>query len=226
MSPAAVKPLPQRLAWLAALSAGGFALPFLFADRLALPRNLYLVPFLLGAGALVAAYARWSAIRPVPFLLHRWGWGLLGGAVAGGLVVANVLGQPASAGPGGAALAFNVLWLGLLYGAVDAALLNVVPAHALLAGLGAGGAAAGWSRRLGWGVAALLASLAVTAAYHLGYAEFRGAGVAGPLIGNAILTLAYLLTGSPLAPVLGHVAMHVAAVLHGFSTAVQLPPHL
>jgi hypothetical protein len=47
----------------------------------------------------------------------------------------------------------------------------------------------------------------------------------GPLIGNAVLTLAYLLTGSSLAPIGGHVAMHIAAVLHGPGSAIQLPPH-
>jgi hypothetical protein len=46
-----------------------------------------------------------------------------------------------------------------------------------------------------------------------------------PLIGNALLTLGFLLTGSPLAAIVGHVIMHAAAVLHGLETTVQLPPH-
>jgi hypothetical protein len=39
------------------------------------------------------------------------------------------------------------------------------------------------------------------------------------------MTLGYILTANPLTAVLAHVAMHVSAVLHGFTTAVQLPPH-
>jgi hypothetical protein len=46
-----------------------------------------------------------------------------------------------------------------------------------------------------------------------------------PLIGNVLITLTYLLTGSPVAPIVSHVMMHVAAVMHGMATTMQLPPH-
>jgi hypothetical protein len=46
-----------------------------------------------------------------------------------------------------------------------------------------------------------------------------------PLFGNLIITLTYLLSGSPLAPIAAHVLMHSAAVLHGAATTSQLPPH-
>lgn len=49
--------------------------------------------------------------------------------------------------------------------------------------------------------------------------------MAGPILGNAILTAAYLLTRNPLSTTLAHVAMHVASVLHGMETTIQLPPH-
>jgi hypothetical protein len=45
------------------------------------------------------------------------------------------------------------------------------------------------------------------------------------VVGNAIVTSSYLLTGSPLAAILSHVAMHVAAGLHGMDTTLRLPPH-
>ena len=45
------------------------------------------------------------------------------------------------------------------------------------------------------------------------------------MVRNAIITSSYLLTGSPLATILSHVAMHVAAVLHGIKTTLQLQPH-
>jgi hypothetical protein len=79
--------------------------------------------------------------------------------------------------------------------------------------------------RLLTAMVALAASLVVTAAYHWGFAEFRGPAIGQPLIGNALITLSYLLTTNPATPVTAHVAMHVAAVRHGMETAVQLPPH-
>ena len=60
---------------------------------------------------------------------------------------------------------------------------------------------------------------------HLGYPEYRSAGMMGPVIGNSTMTLGYLLTNNPLAAILSHVAMHVTAVLHGPASVVQLPPH-
>jgi membrane protease YdiL (CAAX protease family) len=83
-----------------------------------------------------------------------------------------------------------------------------------------------WYGKLLVGAAALVASTFVTAAYHLGYPEFRNKSVLLPLAGNGIMSLAYLLTTSPLAPVGAHAVMHVSAVLHGAESTVQLPPHL
>jgi len=76
------------------------------------------------------------------------------------------------------------------------------------------------------GAIALIVSLLVTVAYHLGYPEYRAAGgVAGPSIGNGVISLGYLLTNNPIAAVFSHIAMHIAGVLHGPSTVMQLPPH-
>ena len=55
--------------------------------------------------------------------------------------------------------------------------------------------------------------------------EFQGDAIMQPLIGNAIITLGYLLTANPITPIVAHVAMHIAAVLWGMETTVQLPPH-
>jgi hypothetical protein len=42
---------------------------------------------------------------------------------------------------------------------------------------------------------------------------------------NLLVTLSYLLSGSPIAALLSHILMHVAAVLHGMESTIQLPPH-
>ncbi len=82
-----------------------------------------------------------------------------------------------------------------------------------------------WYGKVLVGIAALAASLLVTAAYHLGYPEIQGPQVVYPLIGNGVMSLSYLLTMNPLSAVLSHIAMHVAVVLHGINTTLQLPPH-
>ena len=65
----------------------------------------------------------------------------------------------------------------------------------------------------------------VIALYHLGYPECRGPQVLVITFGVAAQSLGYLLSRSPLAPVISHVAMHVAAVLYRISSVSQLPPH-
>jgi hypothetical protein len=82
-----------------------------------------------------------------------------------------------------------------------------------------------WPGKILVGIIAMLASLLVTIAYHVGYPECRGDGMRGPVIGNTTMTLGYLLTSNPLAAILSHIAMHIAAVMHGPASVVQLPPH-
>ena len=45
------------------------------------------------------------------------------------------------------------------------------------------------------------------------------------MIGVGTMSLAYLVSGNPLAAVLSHMAMHIAAVLQGADSVIQLPPH-
>ena len=75
------------------------------------------------------------------------------------------------------------------------------------------------------GLVALVASAYVTAAYHLGYPEFRSKRVLLPVAGNTIITFGMLVTGNPLAAIVSHAIMHIAAVIHGAEATVQLPPH-
>ncbi len=65
----------------------------------------------------------------------------------------------------------------------------------------------------------------VTFCYHIGYPEYRGKQVFMTLVGNGIMTLAFLVTENPLAAVLAHSTMHIAAMWHGRETTYQLPPH-
>jgi len=84
----------------------------------------------------------------------------------------------------------------------------------------------GWrAGRIAAGVLALASSLLVIAVYHLGYPEFRGPQVILVVVGVGIQSLLTLLTGSPIVVVLGHIAMHITAVLYGLNSVSQLPPH-
>lgn len=214
-----------QLAWIVGAAVTGFASSAVFAGTLQLPRNAFLLPYGVAVGIFLWSYVRQSRIEAVGHLREKPWAGVLGALVAGALVISNVLSQPASERPEGGGLWVAVLWVGVVYGLLDALLLSVVPVVAAWLALDELGlSTTPTGRRMTAGLA-LVASLVVTAAYHWGYPEFRGSQIVGPIIGNAILTGAYLLTKSPISPLLAHVGMHIAAVLHGMETTIQLPPH-
>lgn len=214
----------QPWAWPLAAAGVGFASSALFSAVLHWPRNRFVLGYALLAGGFVALYLVAARIRPLVQLERRWRAGLLGGLALGAVLAHGVAAQPASARPAGAALAGALVWLGGVYGTLDALLLTVIPVLSVY-GTRPPEVLRRPSARLRWGGLALVASLGVTAAYHLGFPEFRGQALVQPLIGNALVTAGYLLTGNPLAAIVAHVVMHVAAVLHGMATTVQLPPH-
>jgi hypothetical protein len=75
------------------------------------------------------------------------------------------------------------------------------------------------------GLAALTASLAMTAAYHLGYSDFRGGKLGNPVAGDVIWSITTLATASPVGAPIAHAIIHVTAVVHGYDTDLFLPPH-
>jgi len=209
--------------WLAAAAAGGFLLSYVLVDRWALPRNAFVLGHVVLTGLFFAAYAWWSRVGPRE-LLGDARRGLLGGLVAGAFMVAFVLSGPSSPAPAGWDFAGAIVWVGIVYATIDALLLSVFPVLAAnrLAQAGALGHARKPAALM---LAALGMSLALTITYHLGFPEFRGAALLGALIGNATMTLAYLVTRSALAAVLAHIALHIAAVSWGFANALPAPPH-
>jgi hypothetical protein len=170
------------------------------------------------------AWSRSIGLHAVAQLQRRWRAGLVVGALAGAWLAYTVTRQPSSPSPTGAQLAVDVVLLGIVYGLADALILSILPVLALYGSQppevlrSPGG-------RLRWAAVALAGSALIAAAYHAGFREFQGAELIAPVIGNAVITATYLLSGSPVAPALAHVVMHVVALLHGPATTVQLPPH-
>lgn len=214
-----------HLGWIIAAGLLGFAISMIFARILRLPRNLYLIPYIGIAGLFFYAYVRWSTLSISELIWRNWVWGLVGAIVLTLFTVKNVLSQPISPRSSGLPLILDLLWSGVAYGSMDALLLTVLPVFAAWQAF----TLLNWTSNLPGkilvGAIALLASVLVTAAYHFGYPEYRSAGMVGPVIGNTTMTLGYLLTNNPLAAILSHIAMHIAAVLHGPASVMQLPPH-
>lgn len=204
------------LAWLVAVAVAALLVSLLLTDRAHLTHTEYVGALAVVTGALTAGYLWWAGIPAGSFLTARWGWGLLAGLAAGGLMSLGVTRMPATMpAEHGVRLAETLTWQGVVYGAAEAVLLSALPA--LIAWEWADEAEWGYAARF---VAAMLASIAVIVAHHLGYPEFRDARMALPVVACGLLTVAFLLTGNVLAPVVGHILIHVAAVLR----RTELPP--
>lgn len=214
----------SRWTWTLAAAAGGILTSTIFSSLLHWPRTAFVGAHAAIVTLLVATYVRVERVNLVRQAQRRWQAGLIVGAFVGALIVRTVLAQPESPAPQGVALAGALAWFGAVYGTADALLLSVIPVLTVYGSLSTETLQLPRAR-LRWGAVALLACALVAAAYHWGFTEYRGPQVLQPVIGNMAITLAYLLSGNPLAPIVAHVIMHAAAVFHGMETTVQLPPH-
>jgi hypothetical protein len=216
----------RQLRWLVAGAAFAFAVPFIFADLIELQRDLFYGLYAFSVGVFVVAWARRTGLRGRELLARNWHWGLALGVLGAGVMVFTVLRtEDATARPGGAELVAAIFWRGVVYGLTDGLLLSVFPILAVFA------AFAGTrlhERILGKaviGAVALVASMGVTATYHLGYPDFRSEKLRKPVAGDVIWSAPTLLTLSPLGAPIAHAGLHVSAVVHSYETETFLPPH-
>lgn len=214
-----------QVLWIIAAAGVGFSSAFLFGDVLGLPRAWFLVPHVMLGVSFLVAYARCSGTDLRRLGSRRLKWGVLGALALGAFLTFNVLGQPAGSRAHGLWLIADLLWLGVVYGAIDGAMLSVLPVLAAWRACRQLGLTATRRGRALAVAAGLAASILVTSVYHMGYAEFRGPKLGKAIVGNVIMSAGQIATGSPVAAMGSHMVMHIAAALHGADTTVQLPPH-
>lgn len=211
--------------WCAAVSFFGFAVSRVFGRMLHLRRSIFLIPYVSLASIFICAYVRWSGISIVNLFRQNWYWGVIGGILLSVFTVKKILSQPVSKRSEGLALAFDLICSGILYGLVDALLLSVLPLLATWQAFTLFDWTSNWLGKILVGAMALISSFAVTVEYHRGYPEYRGRDIVGPVIGNAVMSLGFLLTTNPLTAILSHMAMHIAGVFRRPTSVAQLPPH-
>jgi hypothetical protein len=209
-------------AWFAFGSVVAFLVPFVGVSVLDLQHDVFYLVYFAATAALLVAYVRTEQVDVRRIVTHAWPWSLGPGIVVGLAEIWNVLGEEATDRPGGAYFAFELLWRGVTYGAVDALLLSAFPgliAYGILRGR-----VGGVVGKLRFTALALPLILVITATYHVGYPQYREDGVGQPEIGNTIISLPMLATANPIGSVVAHATMHTTAVTHSYETDVFLPP--
>jgi hypothetical protein len=219
--------------WLAGGFVVAFALPFLLGEAhsvfgvvFEINRDLFYGVYALAVVALFALWSRSTGYDLVAAVRRRWLPALgLGLAAAGVLAVMVVRTDDATARPDGIELVGALFWRGFVYGVTDGLLLSVFPILVVFAALAGSRLNRRFAGRVVIGIVALVASLAMTAVYHVGYSDFRSDKVAKPLTGDMVWSVPTLVTLNPIGAPIAHVGLHTAAVLHSYDTDTFLPPH-
>jgi hypothetical protein len=215
-----------QLLWVIGAGLLGFAMTEFFTSILELPRNWWVAMYAPVVALLAVSYIRWADVDVMKIVRHRWMAGVVVGALFAAVVSVSVIAsQSASPRDHGLTFVWQIVWLGVVYGAADAMLLNVLPVYATWQAATELGHTTTWRGKIATGAVALLASLFVTLMYHAGYAEFRSADMRQPLFGNTLISLSYILSANPISAFFVHITMHVTAVVHGVSGTAILPPH-
>lgn len=202
------------LLWLVGILLAGFVVSWVSTEVLHVRRTPYIAVLSLATLGLVAGYAAWSGLDASAWSTNL-AWGVVAALVAGGLLAIVVNRAPIRKPLRSEATARDELWEGLVYGGVEGALLSVLPVLVtwqLATAAGWAGAAAG--------AAAIAASMAMIVVHHLGYAGYRSRQMVLPVVGCTLLTLAYLLSGSPVAAMGGHVLLHAGLL----RKRLEMPP--
>ena len=208
--------------WFVAGLVVSFLVPFVFSDTLELRSDAYYGVYFAIVLGMLAAYVRFTGTNVADLFRRSWKVSLAIGVFSTAFVIWNVLAREDSTSrPDGAYFVWTLGWRGLVYGIVDGLLLTAFP---VAVALGIMGRPEKLARRFEFAALAFVLIAAITAAYHLGYEQFREDGVAAPETGNTIISLPALASLNPLGSVVTHAAMHVTADAHAYETEVFLPP--
>ena len=220
-------------AWLTGGTALAFAVPYLFAEAhsvfgvdLDVNRDLYYGLYALAVFVLFALWSRSTGYDLVAACKRHWVAAVLLGLAAAGLLAAVVVRtEDSTARPDGVELVGAIAWRGIVYGVTDGLLLSVFPILVVFAALAGTRLSRHASGKVVIGFVALAASVAMTAAYHSGYSDFRSEKLRKPVTGDVIWSAPTLLTLNPIGAPIAHAGLHTSAVLHSYETDTFLPPH-
>lgn len=211
--------------WLGGGLVLAFLVPYVLADVLAMPRDAYLAVYAAFAVGLFVAWARATGQPLAELFRRRWVAAVVLGLVFAGVMAAVVLRGDAGPRPEGLELVGALLWRGVVYGAADGLLLSAFPILAVFAAFSGTKLRERWVGRIAIGLLALVASVAMTASYHLGYGDFRSEKVGRAVTGDLVWSVPTLVTLNPIGAPIAHAGLHVTAVLHSYDTDLFLPPH-
>jgi hypothetical protein len=200
--------------------------PVRLAEHLGVARDLY---YGFYAAAVVGLFVAWARDTQQPLremLARRWqlavGLGVVFAAISAFIATRA---EDGTAHPDGIEFVAALFWRGIVYGAADGLLLSAFPILLVFAALRDSRVRQRAAGLVAVGAVAMIASLAMTAAYHAGYDDFRSDKLQKPVTGDLVWSVPTLATLNPVGAPIAHVGLHVGAVTHNYQTDLFLPPH-
>jgi len=209
------------LLWLVGVAGAAFLVAWLTGTRLHIRRTWYIPLLLVVTVGLGVGYLAWLGVGFADVATAGWGWGLVAAFVAPVLLYKPMQHQPVTRHVSGRQLRRELVWECGVYGPAEGVLLSGLPPYITWQMVHALGWDGGGLELLARWALPILAASAVVVVHHLGYWNFRNRILLPVTLGLSVLTVAFLITGSWIAPALGHVFMHVEATLHG----TDMPPN-
>jgi hypothetical protein len=214
----------QALAAFSVVALVAFLVSWVSTDLLGVSRSTYVAILTVTTFVLGAGYLAWSGTSVGDLSTSAIGWGVAAGLVAAVITFPLVRRLPRSPRAHGARAAEVMVWEDLVYGTAEALLLATLPVLAAWQGAVAAGWTGGDAGNVASGVLAIIGAVAVVLVHHLGYEEFRAREARQRLYGAlgtcGLQALAFLVTGSVIAPIVAHVVLHAQLSIRG----VELPP--
>jgi hypothetical protein len=213
----------KHLVWIVFGAFVGFAVSFIFSDLFTLPLDLYYLIYFGIILGFFTIYIKRTQLDLKTWIFRRLGWGILLGGVVAVIMVKNVLSRPATEQFSGGYLLWEIVWRGLIYGAIDGLLLTVFPWVVTWRAFDV--ETKPLVKKIGFGLVAWLLIIMMTTAYHVGYSDFRSKKVIQANIGNTLMSVPTLVAANPMGATIAHAALHISAVIHSPKTELFLPPH-
>jgi hypothetical protein len=216
----------EATATLAIIVVAAFLVTWIVTDLLHVSRTPYVAILTAVVAGLSAIYLGWSGASLAGLLTHEWGWAVVAGLAAAGIVGLMLRRVPSPPQPERRSSAGQFIWEGIVYGTAEALLLATLPVLAawrIVDDLGWTESSIG---KTAAGTVAVAAALVVIGVHHLGYREFRGRAARRMLtmtiLSCGLQALAFLVTGNVLAPIVAHIVLHWQLILRG----LEMPPSM
>jgi hypothetical protein len=201
----------------AVIAVSAFLVTWCVTDVARVRRTAYVGILTLVSVGLGAGYVAASGTSAGDLITSYWAWGILAGVLVAAIFTPGLRRLPSGPRPADGDLIRLLAWEGVVYGIAEAILLAILPVLTVWHAATDLGWTDGASGKVGSGALAIAGSSVVILVHHLGYREFRHSPkmLTMALVACGAQALAFLLTGSVLAPMIAHIALHAQLVLRG-----------